>query len=233
MVAVILAGGEGKRLQPVVAHRPKPMAFVGDRPFLEYLIAKLKRSGVKDIVLLVGYKADAIWSHFGDGAAFGVSLVYVEEKELLGTGGAIRYAAEQGGAGETFFALNGDSYFDADYGELLRVHEGKRGAGVLALRKVVNPHRSGVVELDAEGRITKFHEKKKVEGEALINGGVYLLSRRIFDYFPKKGKFSIEEEGFPAALAGGLYGVVSGGYFIDIGVPEDFARAQEELPRLG
>ncbi|MBI2888550.1 MAG: nucleotidyltransferase family protein [Candidatus Liptonbacteria bacterium] len=231
MDAIILAGGEGKRLQSVVAHRPKPMAFVADRPFLEYLIRKLKGSGAKNIVLSVGYKADVLWSHFGDGAAFGVSLAYIEEKELLGTGGAIRYAAEEAQVGETFFVLNGDSYFDVDYGALLRMHEVKKGVGVLALRKVMNPHRSGVVELDAEGRITKFHEKKQVTGEALINGGVYVLSRRIFEYFPKKEKFSLEEEGFPAAIAGGLYGVVSEGYFIDIGIPEDFAKAQEDFKK--
>lgn len=231
MDAIILAGGEGKRLRHVVSDVPKPMAPVAGRPFLEYLIQKLKDAGAGKIVLSVGYKADAIRKHFGDGSRFGVSISYVEEKELLGTGGAIRYAAEKGGVGDEFLVLNGDSYFDVDLQALARAHKASKAVGTLALRRVVNPHRSGVVELDAEGRITKFSEKKKVEGEALINGGVYALSRRIFNHFPQKEEFSVEEEGFPAAIAGGLAGVVSDGYFIDIGVPEDYARADEDFKK--
>ncbi len=231
MDAIILAGGEGRRLKSVVSDRPKPMALVAGRPFLEHLIQKLVRESITRVVLSVGYMASFIEDHFRDGAAYGVPITYVEEKELLGTGGAIRYAAEEGNVGEEFLALNGDSYLGVDCRALLRAHAASRGVGTLALRKILNPHRSGVVELGAEGRIVKFHEKKQVVGEALINGGVYALSRRIFEYFPKKEKFSIEEEGFPAAIAGGLFGVVCDGYFIDIGIPEDFAKAQEDFKK--
>ena len=229
--AIIIAGGEGRRLQSVVSDVPKPMAKVGGRPFLEYLVSQLKAAGVTRIVMSVSHKAHVIKDHFGDGSRFGVPMRCAEEKELLGTGGAICYAAKESNIADIFFVMNGDSYFDIDLKALARAHTASGAVGTLALRKFMNPYRSGVVEIDRNSRIVKFHEKKPVHGEALINGGVYVLSRSIFEHLPNKQKFSMEEEGFPAAIEAGLHGEVCEGYFIDIGIPEDFARAQEELPR--
>ncbi len=228
--AVILAGGLGTRLRNVVSDCPKPMAKVGGKPFLEYLVRKLMREGVRRIVLSVGYMADVIKDHFKDGAAFGVPISYVEEKEPLGTGGAICRAAREAEMGDEILVLNGDSYFDVDLHAFRRAHHALGGAGTLALRKHMSPTRSGVVELDGNSRIAKFHEKKAVEGEALINGGVYLLSHRALSRFPKKEVFSVEEEGFPAAISAGLFGFISDGYFIDIGTEEDYKQAQRDFP---
>ena len=228
--AIIIAGGEGRRLQSVVSDVPKPMAKVAGRPFVEYLVEQLKNAGVSRIVLSIGHKAHIIRDYFGDGSRFEVPITCIEEKELLGTGGAICYAAKESDIADTFFVMNGDSYFDIDLKALARAHTTSGAVGTLALRKFMNPYRSGVVEIDRSSRIMKFHEKKPVRGEALINGGVYVLSRSIFKHIPSKQKFSMEEEGFPAAIQAGLHGEVCKGYFIDIGIPEDFARAQTELP---
>lgn len=230
MQALILAGGAGTRLRSVLGDNlNKPMAPVAGKPFLEYLIMRLQRQGIDDIILCVGYKADLIQSYFGDGARWGVHLSYSRETDFLGTGGALKLA-ESLIHGDAFYVLNGDSFFDVDLAALARFHQAVGAQATLALASVENAARYGAVRLDAEtGRIVEFAEKDETPRAGLINGGVYLLTRAALDQTPAGQVCSLEREVFPALLAAGaLYGQPCSGFFIDIGVPADYARLQAD-----
>jgi NDP-sugar pyrophosphorylase family protein len=230
--ALILAGGAGTRLRPVVSDRPKPMASVGGRPFLELQIESLRRAGVARFVLCVGYMRRHIEEHFADGGRFGVAIEYSVEDEPLGTGGALRLAA--GRVAGPFLALNGDSYLDADLADLARAHAQSRAAdprclGTLALAAVSDPRAFGCVRTDPSGRILRFEEKPGSEGPAHVNAGVYLLERALLDRIPEGRPVSLERETFPALLADGfhLYGREADGFFVDIGTPDGYRRFGE------
>lgn len=230
MQALILAGGAGTRLRSVLGDNlNKPMAPIAGKPFLDYLIVRLQRQGIEDIILCVGYKADLIQSYFGDGARWGVHLSYSREADFLGTGGALKLA-ESLIHDDTFFVLNGDSFFDVDLAALARFHRGAGAQTTLALARVENAARYGAVRLDeATGRIVEFAEKDQTPRAGLINGGVYLLTRAALDQTPAGQACSLEREVFPTLLAAGaLYGQPFPGFFIDIGVPADYARLQAD-----
>ena len=178
MQAIILAGGLGTRLRSVVSDRPKPMALVEGKPFLEYVLQGLKKSGIDDIIFAVGYKGGMVEEYFGDGSRFGIRARYAYEEELLGTAGAIKNAGKYV-TDEQFFVLN---------------------------------------------------EKNGNTGAGTINGGVYLMKRALLDEIPE-GKVSLENECIPRWMQEGrrLGGIVNDGYFIDIGVPEDYFRFQEDV----
>lgn len=232
MKVVILAGGEGKRLKEVLNGQPKPMAKVAGRPFLEYLLLYLKKYNLKDIILSVGYKKDLIKDYFGDGRRFGVTIDYVEENDFLGTGGAIKFAADGRDLGEHFLVVNGDSFFNLDYHAFLNFHLSSPGIITMALTRIKNPTRSGVVELSSNSTVLKFNEKIAAEGPSLINVGIYAFSRKIIDHFPEQEKFSLENDVFPNLLNAKILGFPADGYFIDIGIPEDFLRAQEDFSKI-
>ncbi|MGH2505219.1 MAG: nucleotidyltransferase family protein [Ktedonobacterales bacterium] len=230
MQALILAGGAGTRLRSVLGDNlNKPMAPIAGKPFLDYLIARLQRQGIDDIILCVGYKADLIQSYFGDGARWGVHLSYSRETDFLGTGGALKLAQDLI-YDDLFYVLNGDSFFDVDLDALARFHRNAGAQATLALARVENAARYGAVRLDEEtGRIVEFAEKDETPRAGLINGGVYLLTRAALDQTPAGQVCSLEREVFPALLAAGaLYGQPFPGFFIDIGVPADYARLQAD-----
>jgi D-glycero-alpha-D-manno-heptose 1-phosphate guanylyltransferase len=220
---LILVGGLGTRLRPVLPDIPKPMAPVGGKPFLEYLVRWLSRARLRRIVLCAGYGADQIQEYFGEGEAFGAQITYSIENEPLGTWGAIRLAAEQIDYPE-FLVLNGDSWIQVKLSALLDFQHQKGGVSSIAAVRVENSSRFGSIELDAAGRITAFSEKQK-EGSTFINGGVYVFSRRALDIAPHtRGTCSLEKEIFPALIPNGVYGMHVDGYFVDIGVPEGYKR---------
>jgi NDP-sugar pyrophosphorylase family protein len=236
--ALILAGGLGKRLQPVINDRPKPMASVGDKPFLEYQLEWLKRQDIDRLILCVGHRYQQIRDYFGDGQRWGLHVEYSIEEELMGTGGAIRRAERyiQG----TFLVLNGDTFFDIDLADLANFHHANSEVpgyvGSIALSEVEETGSFGSVKLDSHSRITSFLEKKGNDSSGgnfsgLVNAGIYVLEPEILRFIPPDRKVSIERETFPAVLhAGGMLGgYQADGAFIDIGTPEGYARFKNHL----
>lgn len=228
MQAIILAGGLGTRLRSVVSDRPKPMALVEGKPFLEYVLQGLKKSGIDDIIFAVGYKGGMVEEYFGDGTQFGIRARYAYEEELLGTAGAIKNAGKYV-TDEQFFVLNGDTFYQMDFGDLSRIQQEKNLEMALVLRGVPDISRYGAARL-TDGLLTAFNEKNGNTGAGTINGGVYLMKRALLDEIPE-GKVSLENECIPRWMQEGrrLGGIVNDGYFIDIGVPEDYFRFQEDV----
>nr|MBC7245818.1 NTP transferase domain-containing protein [Chloroflexota bacterium] len=228
MKALILAGGLGTRLQSVVSDRPKPMAEVKGKPFLEYQIEGIRSQGFTEIVLCIGYRAEQIQAYFGDGQRWGVHIAYAVERELLGTAGAIRNAAPL--LAGTFLVCNGDSYLEADLRALVAFHEQRcssdpRTLGSIATVAVDNAAAYGTLDLDEAGRILSFREKSGA-GASWVNGGVYVLEPNILTLIPPSRPVSLERETFPLALASSwhLYGYPVQGFFVDIGTPEGYER---------
>lgn len=229
--AVILAGGLGTRLRSAVADVPKVMADVGGRPFLEYIIDQLRHAGVDDAVVCVGYRAEAIERHFGDGARWGIRLAYSVESQPLGTGGALRLARPML-SGDRWLVMNGDSFFDISLALLGAAHRPAQTPVTIALGRVADARRYGEVTLSSDGLITAFVEKPATQAPVpgLINTGLYIIERPVFDLIPADRPASFERDVLPQLVGGRLRGAVFDGYFIDIGVPEDYARARRELP---
>jgi D-glycero-alpha-D-manno-heptose 1-phosphate guanylyltransferase len=227
--AVVLAGGFGIRLRKVVSDLPKPMAPVNGKPFLHYILKHLQQAGITHIVLSVGYLAEKIESYFGNSYE-SVQISYCYEREPMGTGGGIRMAIEMCSS-QDVLALNGDSFFDVPIVDYAVQHLNSRADASLALREVEDGSRYGTIQLD-KNRIAAFREKStEYKGPALINGGVYILKRDTYlQSTPSQKAFSIEYDFF-AKQAGILHlnAYISNGYFIDIGIPEDYLLAQQEM----
>lgn len=227
--AVVLAGGRGTRLARIVPHLPKPMAPVGGRPFLEILLAALDRKGFRRVVLSLGYMAGKVTSHFGPRFA-GMELVHEVERTPLGTGGAVRQALTRCRE-DHVFVFNGDTFLDLDAEGVEALWQRQR-APVLVAREVDDAARYGRVEA-RNGRVVRFMGKG-APGPGLINAGCYLFPTDLFDGLPSRWPFSLEADFLPEAVAGRWFSVfVSEGRFIDIGAPEDYARAEAELRGTG
>lgn len=228
--AVILAGGFGTRLSHVVSNVPKPMAPVYGKPFLCYLMDRLAEADVKRVVLATGYKHEVIESYFG--ASYrSVEVIYSREDTPLFTGGAILKASEAL-ASEDFVVLNGDTLFDIDFQGLYSFHRASDAVLTVALRAVDDTSRYGAVTCE-ENRITAFREKDESHGAGVINGGIYAINRRWLTSLGMSEKFSFEKELLqPLAGKEAFCGISFNSYFIDIGVPEDYYRAQQEFASL-
>ncbi len=227
MEAIILAGGRGTRLSSVVPGLPKPMAPVAGRPFLSYLLDILAAQGFTRICLSTGYKAEEIERYFG--ASFrGVPLVHARELMPLGTGGAIR-AALAAMTAEDVFVLNGDTIAQVELRTMYKQHEASGDQLTIALTHVSDSARYGAVAV-RDGHIERFCEKG-LTGRGYINAGIYLMRRGFFDIIPLPDVFSFEKEVLMDRLDEVHPGAfLSEGYFVDIGIPEDYIRAQHELP---
>ena len=228
MEAIILAGGLGSRLRGVVGDLPKSMAPVNNRPFLEYLLDYLIAQGISAVVLSVGYRHEQISGHFGDRYR-DLPVRYAVETEPLGTGGGIRLAMWKVEALRAL-VMNGDSLFRVNYRELMDFHLKKKADATLALRKMADTGRYGRVNMNRTRRITGFEEKGPAGGAGYINGGVYVIEKYFLMEPEFRGSFSIEKDCFEQyASHAKLYGFSSGGYFLDIGIPEDFKKAGDEF----
>ena len=229
MQAVLLAGGLGTRLRSVVCDRPKPMALIEGRPFMEYVTDELVRHGITDIIFAVGYKGSMVEAHFKDGGAFGFQALYAYEETPLGTGGAVknagRFLTE-----ERVYVLNADTFYQIDYTRLVSQMDSQSLDMALVLREVPDVSRYGQAILDSRGILTGFNEKTNQAGSGTINGGIYLLKRSLLEEIPE-GKVSLENEMIPGWLAEGkrLGGFVNDGYFMDIGIPEAYFQFQEDV----
>lgn len=230
MEVIILAGGLGTRLRSVVKEVPKCMAPVAGRPFLWYLLKYLSRYDVDRVVLSVGYLREVIFKWIDEVKdEFPFEFDYAIEEEPLGTGGGIKLALDKV-KDERAFVLNGDTFFDVDLMQLYDAHVIGKKAITLALKPMRKFNRYGTVNMEPiTGTILSFNEKKYCE-EGLINGGIYVISKDAPIFEGLGEKFSFETAVLePQCARHELLGVVQNGYFIDIGIPEDYNRAQKEL----
>lgn len=226
--AIILAGGFGTRLQSVVKDIPKPMAPINGKPFLTFLFAYLQKFGYERVVLSTGYLHDTIEDYFGEKYQ-DIFISYAHEDQPLGTGGAIQYALGKCQS-QQVLVLNGDTLFKVDLNAFLTSHQQHNGLLSMVLRNVEDVSRYGSVVVDKNHRVANFVEKASAQGAGLINGGIYLLDRKLFEMYPHTGKFSFEKEIMQSHYEEeNFYGFPSDAYFIDIGIPEDYNRAQKEL----
>ena len=231
MQALILAGGTGTRLSSVLAGMNKPMAPIAGKPFLEYLLLQLKKHEIDEVILCVGYKAHLIHSYFGTGDRRGLRINYSYEEDVRGTGGALKLAEDLIHE-EDFFVLNGDSLFDIELRALMRYHRERKATATLALAHVDDVQRYGAVDVNELGRIVSFIEKCDSNTGGLINGGVYVLTRKVLNLISAGQPVSLEHDILPRLVGQDLYGLPSQGYFVDIGVPTDYMRLQSNSTRL-
>jgi len=230
--AVILAGGFGTRLKSVVSDIPKVMAPVNGRPFLEYILDYLENYIVEHVVLSVGYKHEIIQNHFGNKYK-SIAIDYAIEEEPLGTGGGIKLAFDKIGDNRAY-VLNGDTMFRINLIRLFDFHLTKSSSFAIVLRQVADVSRYGAVDIDKNKRVTRFNEKGIRQGPGLINGGVYLLHKKFFAENNFPAKFSIEKDGFEKMVETyPYYGLLCKQYFLDIGIPEDYQKAQHEFKEFG
>lgn len=226
MQAVLLVGGLGTRLRKTVSDRPKSMALINGKPFLEYQIRFLKKNNICDIMLLTGYMSEKIEEHFGSGQSFDVSIRYIKETELLGTGGSIKNAMDV--LDEQFLVSNGDSLFLVDINSMMKFHKNVQADLTMALAKTCDKSRFGSVLTNASSQIVNFG-KRNLPGE-LINGGIYFFEKSRFKWKEFPTKFSIEHDFFPQVIQQNkVFGFISNSYFIDIGITEDYKKLGEDL----
>lgn len=226
--AIILVGGKGTRLQPVVKDRPKPMAEVQGRPFLEWLLAQLRAQGIQRIILATGFKAESIEAHFTGASPLGLDLVFSQETGPMGTGGAIRNALNVLST-DRVLVLNGDSTCPFDLARMMDTHLRREALATLWLVPMEDCSRYGSVEIEGDGRVSSFCEKSSVSRAGLISAGIYLLEKRLLQTIPPGQETSLEREIFPPLIGRGLCAVVGKGPFLDIGTPESYAMADRFL----
>lgn len=232
MRAVILAGGRGTRLQPYTAVLPKPLMPVGDMPILELLVRRLREAGIDQVTLAVGHLASLIMTYFGDGDRFGMQISYSQEFEPLGTAAPLRLIE---GLDETFLVMNGDLLTDLDPRDLLTTH--RRSDAAITVGTFTREHRIdfGVIETDGAGAITGYVEKPV--HRYLISMGVYAMEPRVLNHLPGSGHFDLPD--LVRALLAASEPVIHHqhhGYWLDIGNPDDYALAQQDVmlrPSLG
>ena len=231
MEAIILAGGFGTRLQKIVNDLPKSMAPVNGRPFLEYLLDYLVTQDITDVVLSVGHLRNPIMDHFGT-CYRNLRIEYSIEEEPLGTGGGIRLALWKV-SGDRAITMNGDSLFRVDLHRMMDRHLKNKANSTLALRELKETGRYGRVTMNRSHRILGFSEKQPGAGKGYINGGIYIIEKGFLMDPGFRGRFSIEKDCFEQCYATSrMFGFPSEGYFLDIGIPEDYQRAQDEFKQF-
>ncbi|MDH4235672.1 MAG: nucleotidyltransferase family protein [Nitrospira sp.] len=227
MQAIILAGGLGQRLKDRVPGVPKPLAPIRARPFLEHLLDYLILQGIHEVTLAIGYKGDAIKEHFGDRYRV-LTIRYSSEQVPIGTGGAIRQAFGTT-AFDSVFVMNGDTFVQADFRRMETEHRMAGSSMTMAIKHVDDTSRYGTVNVKS-GLVCSFESSAR--GSAgYINAGLYLVSRTLFDGCELPDTFSFERDFLmPRVSRLRPHAFAVEGYFIDIGVPDDYERAQQELP---
>lgn len=230
MQAIVLAGGFGTRLRSVCSDVPKSMAPIHDKPFLAYLLTYLQSMGVKRVILPVHYLAENIMTYFQSAYA-GMMLDYVEETEPLGTGGAMVNALSRYQDNAPIFVLNGDTLVKLDFQAMYAEHVASGAAMTMALRQMEDCSRYGKVMTDNQ-RVVSFQEKGE-SGAGFINAGVYLIQPDLFRTFDLPPPFSFEQDFLRTSLSRlHVHAFMAKDYFIDIGIPEDYARAKQDFSPL-
>jgi mannose-1-phosphate guanylyltransferase len=229
---VVLVGGLGTRLRPLTLTRPKQMLPIVNRPMIEHVVGHLAHHGIDDVVLSLGYRPDGFRRAYPDACCAGVRLHYAVEPERLDTAGAISFAARDAGIEERFLVLNGDVLTDLDVTAFVAFHDRAGAEGTIALHKVDDPSRYGVVPTDPDGRVLTFVEKPApgTAPSSMINAGTYVLEPDVLDRIVPGRPTSVEREVFPGMVADGcLYAVDDEAYWIDTGTPQEYIQAQLDL----
>ncbi len=224
---VVLAGGLGTRLRSVIGVCPKVLAEVAGRPFIFYLLDRLEFFGFRRVILSTGYAASVVEAAVGQ--SYGeLDIIFSRELVPLGTGGAVRQAVPLIN-GDSFLLMNGDSFVPINYHEFFAQHKEKGWAASMVLVEVSNSDRYGSVTRAADGRIVEFVEKTKSSKEIrqLVNAGIYLLNKNIFEQCGEGTTYSLETELMPTIIESGIYGYECAGELIDIGTPQSYSRSQE------
>ena len=235
MRALILAGGKGTRLRPLTVYTPKPIVPIANRPFLLYQLEMLAKGGITDVTLSLSYQPNKIEDLLGDGSEQGVSLTYVTEPSPLGTAGAYRFAVA--GSKEATIVLNGDILTDVDLRSVIEQHSRSGAEATIALARVADPSKYGLVEADEEGNVLRFIEKPSDEeakslGVDTINAGIYILEPSVLSLIEEGANSSFEYVVFPMLLESGRsirsY-IIEDNYWRDIGTPESYLAAHHDL----
>lgn len=230
-VAILLVGGLGTRLLPLTKTTPKPMLTVAGLPVTEHQIAMAKSAGITEIVLATSYLSEVFIPYFGDGSKWGVTIKYAVEKEPLGTGGAIRNAAQLLDSDQSVVILNGDVLSSHNVAEQIRQHESHDADVTLHLTQVEDARAFGCVPTDSDGRVTAFLEKMEYPVTNQINAGCYVFSPRVISTIPADTVVSIEREIFPQLVASGakVFGYLEKSYWLDIGTPRALLKASVDI----
>ena len=230
-VAILLVGGFGTRLMPLTRNTPKPMLTVAGIPVTEHQLMMAKAAGIKEIVLATSYLSDVFTPYFGEGSRWGMSIKYAVEKEPLGTGGAIRNAAQLFENQESVVILNGDVLSSHDLAEQIRQHEAHDADVTLHLTEVDDARAFGCVPTDAQGRVTAFLEKMDNPVTNQINAGCYVFNPRVITSIPLDTVVSVERETFPQLVSSGakIYGYLENTYWLDIGTPKALLKASTDI----
>ncbi|MEW5760124.1 MAG: NDP-sugar synthase [Candidatus Thermoplasmatota archaeon] len=227
MKAVILAGGEGKRLRPLTEKRPKPLVPIAGRACIEYVISSLVKSGIKEIIITTSYMSDKLIKAIGNGESYGAGILYSFEDKPCGTAGAVKRVEKF--LDGTFIVASGDVVMDMDFQKLYEKHKKNNSIATLALTYLSDPRKYGVVEIDRRNRIKRFLEKPKEEEvfSNLINAGIYVLETDVLSYIPKRGMYDFSKNLFPYFLEKKIpfYGFKMKGLWKDIGALEDLLEA--------
>lgn len=227
---VILAGGLGKRLRSVTGGTQKVLAQINGKPFISVLIDYIAAQGGKRFILCTGHDAQSVESSLKNSHP-GLTIIFSEEKEPLGTGGAIKLGSTHV-TSEKFLALNGDCFCVIDYNQMIAFHDQQKSQATIAVTKIEDAREYGTIEMDSQKHIVAFKEKQPILQPAFINTGTYCLNRNVFSLVQTPQKFSIEYDFFPHLVNKGFSAFEVENKFIDIGTPERYAWAQEHLKNL-
>jgi mannose-1-phosphate guanylyltransferase len=232
MKAILLAGGKGTRLRPLTIHTPKPIVPIFDRPFLQFQLDLIRKvPEIDEVILSLNYQPRRIEEIFGDGGDTGVSLRYMVEPAPLGTGGAIRFAAQS--LHDSVVVFNGDVLTEIDLQAVIALHRERRARATIVLTPVENPAAYGLVETDVDANVRRFLEKPDPHQITCntINAGIYVLEPDTFDRIPPDAPYSIERSYFPSLIERGetFVAYVYNGYWIDIGTPEKYMQVHRDI----
>ncbi len=230
--AVVLAGGLGTRLRSELPETPKVLAPVNGKPFLDIVLKSLCASRLfQKVILSVGYKAEMVIENYRGDSSFGFDIDFAVEEKPLGTGGGIKNAI---GMIESrlVMVLNGDSFVGVDLARFVEAHIEKGVLFSMVLREVKNANRYGLVSIDAGGAIERFEEKKEVDEKGMINAGIYLFDKKLFDGVEENRVVSFERDMLPDIIKKPAFGFVTNGKFLDIGIPETYKLAERYLKGL-
>lgn len=234
MDVIILCGGLGKRLSPIIYDRPKVLAKIGNTTFLDILINNISSQGLKNIILCIGHLKDHIKRHFDYNDNYNhksYNIKFSEEEEPLGTGGALKNAIPLI-RNDAFIAMNGDSICNVDFRDLVNFHINKNALLSMVLVRSLTSKDFGTAILNNSQRIISFNEKPINTKESLINTGIYIMQKDILYHMPKRESFSLEYDLFPKLCNDRFYGFITEGDVIDIGTPERYEKAMDILTRF-
>lgn len=230
---ILLVGGKGTRLAPLTNDTPKPMLKVAGKPVTEHQIVKAKQAGINHLVLATSYLAEVFEPYFGDGSSFGLKITYAVEDVPLGTGGAIANAAKELEIkkGESIVIFNGDVISAHDLRAQIDLHNEKSADATLYLTRVKDARAYGCVPIDSNHRVQAFLEKMENPITDTINAGCYIFRDSALENIPKNEVVSVERDTFPKLLDSGaaLYGYLDENYWIDMGTPQSFIKASQDL----